>query len=213
MMFSTNRLVGAAVYRTRKALNASKAFMKAVESYDFAPNCLYDNTFHMWHFPGTHAEISRVMHQMSKTVETNKMKFPCIMNFLPVKEDIINPSRSGGLVQVRLNLAICAITSSGWLTQMRELKVFDPILRPVYSEFINQISRMPYIQHGHGIPQHSKVEIYTTGANAGQIFDRYDEHIDAIEIVNLQLTYNPALCDKYFQQMADESEQVLTEFI
>lgn len=212
MTFSTNRLVGAAVYRTRKALNANAAFMKAVAGYEFASNCLYDDAFHMWHFPGTHAEISGVMHQLSKTIEGNKKKFPCVMNFLPVAETVTNPGRGGNLIQIRLNLAICAITSSEWGSQMRELRVFDTVLRPMYGEFIRQISRLPYIQHGYGMPAHTKYEIFTTGASKGQIIDRYDEHIDAIEIVNLLLTLNPALCDKYYAQMAEEDKQVLTEF-
>lgn len=206
MMFSTNRLVGAAVYRTRKALNANKAFMRLVAGYEFAPACLYDDIFHLWHFPGTHEEISRVMMKMSQTIETNRMKFPCIMNFLPDTETV------GSVVQVRLNLAICAITDSEWLTQTREKQVFDPVLYPVCDEFIRQISGLPYIQGSYNTPPHTKHRIFTTGANAGQIHDRYNEHIDAIEIANLTLTLNPRLCDDYYSQMAEESSLVLTEF-
>lgn len=212
MIFSTNRLIGAVVYRTRKALNENKAFMQAVADYEFAPNCLYNGVFHLWHFPGTHAEISRIMNDLSKTAQGNKVKFPCIMNFLPDTETVTGSNSGGSIVQVRLNLAICATTESEWLTQTREKQVFDPVLYPVCEEFIRQMSKLPYIQQGYGQPPHTKHKIFTTGASAGQIHDRYNEHIDAIEIANLTLTLNTRLCDKYHSQMAEESNQVLTEF-
>jgi hypothetical protein len=211
MMFSTNRLVGAAVYRTRKALNANAAFMSDLKTYEFAPNCLYDGSFHLWHYPGTHEEISRLMVDMSKTIDGSRRKFPCIMNFLPVTETVTN-SNGGDVFQIRLNLAICSITDSHWLTQTRERIVFDKVLRPIYVELINQLSRIPYILNGYGTPAHAKHEIYTTGANAGQIHDRYNEHIDAIEISNLILTIDTGLCENYYSQMAEESNKVLTEF-
>ncbi len=212
MILSTNRLVGAAVYRTRKALNANPEFMEALKAYQYAPSCLYDDVFHLWHFPGTHEEISRLMIAMSKSIESSKMKFPCIMNFQPVTRTI-SSATNGNLIQVRLNLAICAITFQEWTTQTRERSVFDIVLRPIYDEFIRQISKLPFIQVGYELAPHTVHEIYTTGANAGQIHDRYNEHIDAIEIGNLTLTLNPRLCEKHFEQMKKENDLVLTEFI
>ncbi len=212
MIFSTNRLVGSLVYQTRTALNANKAFMDALTEYKYYPNCLYDDKFHLWHYPGTHEEISHIMVELGKTIEGQRQKFPCIMNFLPVAETIINSGRVQA-IQVRLNLAICATTFSEWKTQTRERIVFDKVLRPIYEEFIHQSSRSGYLQNGYGIAAHTKHEIYTTGANAGQIHDRYNEFIDAIEISNLLLTLDPTLCDKFQIKMSEESDKVLTEFI
>ncbi len=211
MTFSANRLVGAVVYRTRKALSMNYEFIKALAAYNYAPNCLYGGKFHLWHYPGTHGEIARIMAKLSETTQGSVRKFPCIMNFLPVAETV---SGSGSdVLQVKLNLAICATTSSEWLTQEREVLVFDTVLRPIYSELINQLSRTPYLLNGYGTPPHTKTEIYTTGANAGQVHDRYNEHIDAIEISNLTLTINQAACDEMYSQMADESKSVITEFL
>jgi len=207
MMFSTNRLVGATVYRTRKALNADPAFMQALADYKYRPNCLYDDTFHMWHYPGTHMEIAEVITKLGKTIQGGRVKFPCIMNFLPVTQQV-----SGDTTQIRLNLAICTVTDHEWLTPMRELKVFDTVLRPIYREFIKQISRSPYLQNGYGEPQHTMTELFTTGQNAGQVSARYGGHLDAIEVANLLLTLNPRLCERDIQQMAEENKKVITEF-
>jgi hypothetical protein len=210
MTFSANRLVGSAVYRARKALNANPAFMKTVAGYRFSPDCLYDGVFHLWHYPGTHGEIARIIGDKNKTIVAQKEKFPCVMNFLPVVETVTD--HGGTLAQIRLNLAICAPTEKDWFTQQREREVFDTILRPVYRELINQLANSPYLQNGYGLPPHNKVEIYTTGANAGQVVDRYNEHLDALEVTNLLLTLNTSLCDKHYAQMADESNMVITEF-
>lgn len=208
MTFSTNRLIGATVYRTRKALNADAAFMSALSEYKYRPNCLYDDAFHLWHYPGTHSEIAETISKLSKTIAGGKVKFPCVMNFLPVNQAV-----GSDATQIRLNLAICTVTDSQWMTPMRELKVFDTVLRPIYREFIKQVSRSPYLQNGYGEPPHTMTEIYTTGKNAGQVSDRYGEHLDAIEITNLLLTLNPRLCDIQYRQMADENTMVITEFL
>jgi hypothetical protein len=212
MTFSANRLVGSVVYRARKALNANRAFMAALAEYKYRPNSLHDGVFNLSHWVGTHMEIADVIKELGKTIAGSKVKFPCVMNFLPVVETVINPSHGGTLTQIQLNLAICALTDKGWKTPMRELKVFDTILRPVYDELIRQFATSPYLQHGYGQPQHTKMEIYTTGPNAGQVKDRYGDHMDALEIHNLTLTLNPSLCDKHYAQMADESNMVITEF-
>ena len=49
-MISSNKIIGALVYRTREALDKNQKFKDSLMGYTFAPNFLFDGHFHLWHF-------------------------------------------------------------------------------------------------------------------------------------------------------------------
>jgi hypothetical protein len=206
MIFSVNKAIGAAVYRTREALNGNKAFLKALESYEYCHNSLYDGEFHLWHYPGTYAEIARCIIDQTNS----RYKFPAILNFLPVREIT---RRVGGdtIVSVSVNLAIVASTLSDWLTEQREPQTFDLVLRPIYDEFLRQIGMTRYFETGYGDIPHTKYEVFTTGGNQGALVKTWGEHVDAIEIHDLELILNPKLCEEDYAQMVEDN-YLLTTF-
>lgn len=128
---------------------------------------------------------------------------------MPVREVTRNGKPS--VTTISLNLAICASTLSDWLTGQREVQTFDLVLRPIYEEFIRQVGKCIYFIQGYGMPPHTKYEAFTTGNNEGVLVKQWGEHIDAIEIHDLQLTLNTRLCDRDFA-LIDEENRLLKDF-
>lgn len=202
---SPTRIIGSLVYRTRGALNQNAKFKAALAEYYFSPNCLVDDRFHLWHYPGTHSEISRVLTEIGGHHNGGLVKLPAFLDFHPIRQVVNN-----GQTTIYYSLAIAASTNSKWLTEKRETQVFDRLLRPIYDEFIQQIDKCGYFRKDYGAPPHTKYEVFTTGNNQGVIVDRYGEHIDAIELHNLQLTLKNSLCSKDFERIETENESVTT---
>lgn len=200
------RLVGALAYRTSSALTGNKAFMAALSEYEYADNCAYDGAFHLWHFPGPRGEIAKTINAQN----SSKLKFPAILNFLPIREVIAN-SAGYPQHQLTLNLAIAASTLSDWTTQQREVQTFDLVLRPIYREFMRQIALSGYFMARYGDLPHEKYEVYTTGGNQKELEYEWGEHIDVIEVRNLTLILNPKLCDRDIRTI-EEDNRLLTTF-
>lgn len=184
-IISPNKIIGSLVYRTAQALDGNAAFMGALQAtdangayvYPFVENILSDGKFHLWHYPGTHEEISASLLALSGLPNGERIKFPSILNFHPIDQ-----RKDGRLNRIHFTLSIASWTLSQWTTEQREVSVFDPLLRPIYGEFMEQVINYPHFQLDYGIPPHSCIEIFTTGKNAQAVTDRYGEHIDAIEL-------------------------------
>lgn len=204
MIVSPNKLVGMLVYRTREALNQNHVFMRNLKNYEYYPNCVVNGKFNLWHYVGTPTEISgSILNKKSPLV-----KFPCILDFKPNTEDYI---RFDSIQYIRTNfrLAIAASSFSNWTTEQREVEVFEIVLRPVYEEFIRQIRKANNVfEIGFGIPDHRKVEVYTTGNNKDSFVEWYGETIDAIELHNLNLNVTGEMCARYRQEIEDQNSKV-----
>lgn len=61
MILSVNKIIGSAVYRTREMLNKDQSFIDGLSKYNFAGDCLFDDKFHLWYYPGTPEEISTIL--------------------------------------------------------------------------------------------------------------------------------------------------------
>lgn len=201
-MISPNKLIGSLVYRTRAALNGNQAFKKELAQYTYSPNCLVDDEFLFWHYPGTHNEISRNLLEIGKHVNGSRVKFPAILNFQAIRQE-----KSGEDVKLVYNLAIVGSVLSEWTTEQREVQVFDRLLRPIYVEFMSQIQKAGYFHLNYGNPPHTYYEIFTTG-NDERIMNRYGEFVDAIELHNLTLKLRVNLCKRDYARIETENALV-----
>lgn len=186
MIVSPNDIIGSLVYRTREALNKNKQFIDQLAGYYYSPNCLINDKMNLWHFPGTHNEISNVLLKLGEAVNGSYLKFPAILNFHSIRQRI-----EGTEIEVHYNLAIVGSVKSTWTTQERESQLFRHLLRPIYEEFINQVNMYRYFNLGYGAPSHDYYEVFTTGGNSAQIKDMYGEYVDAIELHDLTIKIKP----------------------
>ena len=196
MILSHIKIIGSLVYRTRRALRDNKDFLKGIDVYAFADNCFLNDELNLWHYPGTHNEISSVL----RVIENPEFKFPALLNFQPVKQTI-----SENETVVYYNLAFVAPVLKNWTTEQREEQVFDKVLRTIYAEFMRQISKCGYFVPFIGMPSHSMYEIFTTGKSSAQVMSTYGDHLDAIEIHNLKLTLNTSECNSRVQKIDEEN--------
>lgn len=189
-MISANNIIGSLVYRTREALNKNERFLKALQGYAFVDNCVVGNRLNLWHYPGTMNEISDILLNLSKHRNGYLLKFPSVLNFQNIKQE------RGGETILHYNLAIVAPVLSEWLTEERESQTFDLLLRPIYDEFLHQITISGYFNLDYGTPPHTCYEVFTTGDSTGVMLERYGDNIDAIELHDLRLELKPSLCHR-----------------
>lgn len=198
-MISPIKIIGSNVFLTREALNNDAEFIDKAKRYHF--DLFSGERFNMWHYPGTANEISNVLLAMQKDNDSARIKFPALFNFHPIEQ-----SYSDQLVTYTFNLAFVAPTKSEWTTEQREKFVFEPILRPMYSEFFNQLVKSAkYFNLDFGFIPHNMYEVYTTGNNQDELIKgRYSDYIDAIEVHNLRLSVKK-LCDKDIKKIEEQN--------
>lgn len=207
MTISANKIIGALIYRTRKSLNENAVFLKNLSSYYFAPNCIIDGKFNLWHYPGTPNEISNSLLSIGKATNGKLLKFPSFFNFQTIKQ-----TKYKQTVTINYNLAIVGSVLNDWRTQTREDQVFDKLLRPIYDEFIKQIVSCGWFNIDLPIPSHTYYEVFTTGNNQGVLLDRYGGYVDAIELHNLSLNLKWNLCGDIIQKIEEENKLVTENF-
>lgn len=203
---SPEKIIGALAYRTMSALNGNTAFKaRLAAEYPYVANCLVDGEFHLWHYFGTHSEISKVITAIAQDMNGSYVKFPSFLNFMPVEQRI-----SGYGHTISFNLAIAASTNSEWLSDQRFDIVFDTLLRPIYEAFMLQVISCGWFAFPAGMPVHSKFECPTTGSYSGTIISKYSEHIDVIELRGLQLPLKRlSMCEDEIVQIEADGMLVL----
>lgn len=201
IIVSPIKVIGSIVYRTREALRRNVDFINNVSRYAYVKNC-FSPDFNLWHMPGTPNELAETMRLADSAVDGGRSKFPALLNFMPITQD------KDILTTCTYNLAFVAPVDSGWTTEKREYEVFDPLLRPVYYEFMNQIKISGYFQTDYTIP-HRVYEVFTTGNNQDEhIKGRYGDYMDAIEIHSLKLTLK-RLCEKDILRIENENSLIV----
>ena len=201
-MISPNKIIGSIVYRTRESLNRDSDFIGKLGSYYYSRNCYVKNSFTLWHYPGTNNEISNILLEIGQHRNGSYLKFPAILNFQPVRQE-----KRGNSTTLFYNLAIVGSVNPKWTTEQREHEVFEKLLRPIYSSFMNEIQRCGYFNFGYGLPSHSYYEVFTTGDATGGIIEKYGDAIDAIEIHNLSLEVKQ-ICNRDIAKIDNENSNV-----
>lgn len=200
MTVSPIKVIGAIIYRTRESLNSDNNFIENLKRYEYADLCCCDGYFNLWHYPGTSEEISAILGKL----KDSGLKFPSVFNFQAMRQQVSNRT-----LTVTYNLAFTAITDKEWTTEQRDVQTFDLVLRPVFNEFIRQISECGYFNGVTRQLDYTKYEVFTTGNSGGVINDRYGDYIDAIEVQNMTLNLKTDLCNKDIKRIELENSLVV----
>lgn len=134
--------------------------------------------------------------------ESPVFRYPSILSFQMVQQKMTDQRT------LTYNLAIVAPVNSEWTTEQREHFVFEPILRPIYTELLRQIKDSAFFT-GYNMP-HEYYEVFTTGGNAGKLIEQYGDYLDAVEIHKLSLTLGAAICTQQ-EQIKKESCMIAAE--
>lgn len=142
---------------------------------------------------GTVEEINQRLIAMGNGVEEAK-KYPLcwlVCNFAETDNGVIGVDK-----EVSVNIIVAKFAMSEWSTSERYQRSFDPILTPIYVEFIKQLGLSKSLMNMQR-PKHTKInEAYwgrdgVLGKKGENILVDY---IDAILINNLQLTLKEKKC-------------------
>lgn len=196
-MISANQLLGSLIYRTREALKKDKRFIKNLRSSPYGENYFLNGEFNIMYYPGTISEIKNILFDLDKSVAMRSHKYPAFFSYMSVEESF-DKYRT-----LTYNISIVGLTDKDWKTEQRELFVFDPVLRPIYETFINQIkTHQAVVRYFESF--YRKYEVFTTGSIAEKLIVEYPDWIDAIDLRNL--TIRTELCDDRY------SENVIQEY-
>lgn len=210
MTATANEIIGCLVYRTTVELNKNTDFMTNIKKYSFWPSLVDNDTFHLWHFPGTQQEISQQFQTLGKdSMNGSKLKFPAILNFQGVFQE---HNFSQGITQNRYNLAIVAPVADSWTTQQREARVYKLVLRPIEEEFIRQVEACELLHTPTGQFSYTSAYIPTTGKALNSIMKiQYGDYLDATELPNFTLKTTNDICDAKSDTIIQESKKVTDE--
>lgn len=197
-MISPNKLLGSLIYRTREKLRKDKKFIRNVLNSPYGKNCFPNDEFNIMYYPGTISEIKNILFDIDKGMAMRSHKYPAFFSYMSVEENF-DVYRT-----LVYNISIVGLTDKDWLTEQREEYVFDPVLRPIYEEFKNQInSHVAIVRYDNRIIPHRKYDVFTTGRVGEALVVEFPDWIDAIDLRNL--TVRIPLCDdRYYSQIVEE---------
>lgn len=136
--------------------------------------------------------IANKLLEMGASSATAGKKYPIVCLRSPYTEH-----RSGKERSVNLEFLIAVNTLQEYTNEQREQTSFEEVLRPLYSYFMKEISRSPYIKSSYvGSLPHDYLENYRYGRLGvkGGDGNRFRDFIDAIELKNLSITIKEKEC-------------------
>jgi hypothetical protein len=134
-------------------------------------------------------EINNTFSSYSKTEEFRKQKYPAILLLQDFAEKMSIDQTIE--TQVRLQLLIVAASTQTDRAAERYIKVFKPVLYLIYEQFIKMLNKDDRLNTPYSGVPHEKIDrplvsgawVETTNGKA----NLFNDHLDAIEIRNLQL--------------------------
>lgn len=157
---------------------------------------LIENTITGVHYLyGHHNDIKKRLIEKTESNETKYTRYPLVALF----QDFTETFDGSGKLKVKLQLIIGYHTEATAYMEDRYNKVFKPILYPIYSEFLEQISKSALF----GSPEtstikHEKIDRPHWGDPGayGTTSYIFSDVLDAIEIRNIELSIDPSYCNK-----------------
>ncbi len=140
-------------------------------------------------------EIVNTLRGMGKTPSYDPLKYPLIALFHPFDEQRGTGDRV--LAEVKLNIIIAALTKPDLVAERRLQCTYIPILYPLYDLFINSLTHSGYFfLNPNEIPPHTKTDQMYWGKKGlyGMEGNIFGDHIDAIEITDLELKIKKPNC-------------------
>lgn len=140
---------------------------------------------------GHRLEISRSLLIKGQDKVNKFKKYPLIALQMPFPE-----AWNNGMNRLRLNVAILAFTDKKYNSAQRLVNVYQPILYPLYEMFMEEIRNSGLFFWDGKLDQrrapHTKIDRMFWGTQYSEGNDKYifNDPLDAIEIVDLQISQN-----------------------
>lgn len=142
-------------------------------------------------------EIIETLTEKSQTDAFVYQKYPLIALFLDA--DLQRGRKVGVYGKFRLHMAIIRGTDPNYKAKQRDDFNFKPVLMPIYLEFLNQLkASKAFSILDESLIVHDPINRYYWGkqglyGNEGNIFN---DHVDCIELKNMELELNINYCPK-----------------
>jgi hypothetical protein len=135
-------------------------------------------------------EIIETLSQLDKSDKLMFNKYPLIALFQDFPERVINNYS----IEVNLNVVFCKSTLPEYKAKERYEKNFYPYLYPMYSEFVKILSKHKNTSRYY--PEYTKIDRLFWGKNGlyGNTGNTFNDHLDALEIVNFKILINTINC-------------------
>lgn len=139
---------------------------------------------------GHYNELIETLSQEDQSQEERFNKYPRVWLRTDFRER--RGQQQGIYAEVFLNIVLMHHSSRVYKSVERKVNVFEPVLYPIYYEFLNQLYKHPLIHvMSDEMVSHDKYDKYYLG-NTQQ--GKTNDFVDAIEIDNLQLKINFENC-------------------
>lgn len=144
---------------------------------------------------GSVNEVVTRLSQMSKKKESAELKYPLVALFTDIRE------RKGTQANVQCvatlpSIIIATFTDKNYSSEERKEKSFKPTLEPIYNTFMQELhGHTAVMSYSPELIVHDYYERYNWGRFA--IFTENNlgsDFIDAIELINIELTINKKIC-------------------
>lgn len=165
--------------------NVKTAKLAELQTYDAT---IQDISF----LAGNVHEVAKRMQEKTMDVTERKKQYPL---FILLLDFTIERGKSSFYGRANnLNIIIANHTLESYTSQQRDALNFENILRPLYYEFLRQISKHPaFTEYTERKIPHNMTERYFWGVDA-QTKNTLGKYIDAIDITNLSLNINWNYC-------------------
>lgn len=134
------------------------------------------------------------LNELSKIPDENATKFPLIALFCPFNEQ---RNSDDFYTKAKVRVLIACATKREWSNEQRREYSFENILRPIYRAFLNALLEDGRLDFGYRyVISHEYSENYSYGKYGAHTStgDAVSEPIDAINIMNLELTVKNQNC-------------------
>jgi len=148
---------------------------------------------------GHPAEIAETLMQMDQDPESRYKRLPLVSLFQDVEE--VHNDKIGVAYRVRPTVAIVVGTRIEAKADQRIEETFNPVLYPIYNEFIRQISNSAFFMLKGGQVVHKKTDRYYWGSKyvaRNGAANQQNDILDGIEI-SLDLEVYDNICKKRLQ--------------
>lgn len=134
---------------------------------------------------GNVTEIAGQLQKLTKSPQHKGKKFPLVALFRDIKENIEDTR-----IKIKAHLAIFTLTQENYSSDERETKTFNPILRPVFEELVNQLQNSPAF-NAPSLKEMAieKYDCFFYGSVQNNK-NPFGDRVDAIDITSISLTLN-----------------------
>lgn len=159
-----------------------------------------ENPFHVYFDYGHYVEVSKNLTSKDLSVSQKNKKYPLIWLVMDFEENF-NGLEDAFCELPALQVFIAVPSEADLSTEARMQKNFFPFLYPIYQSFLEQIALSGYfdVVDPADIIHRRILRPYWGGqdSNGNGTANLFNDMIDAIQIRNLNLKVNTAICDQF----------------